>query len=59
MPRPFVLPDLCEGLMEAEVVYQDSADVFMQLGILPRRDSSQERFMRTLHRLRTRLPSLG
>lgn len=52
------IPMAADGLMEAEVVYQDSADVFMQLGILPRRDSSQERFMRTLHRLRTRLPSL-
>ena len=51
------IPIAPDGLMEAEIVYQDSADVFMQLGILPRRDSSQERFMRALHRLRTRLPS--
>ena len=35
--------------MEAEIVYQDSADVFMQLGILPRQGSAQERALRALH----------
>ena len=29
------IPIAADGLMEAEIVYQDSADVFMQLGILP------------------------
>ena len=52
------IPIAADGLMEAEIVYQDSADVFMQLGILPRQGSSQERVMRALHRVRTRLPSL-
>jgi steroid delta-isomerase-like uncharacterized protein len=52
------IPIAPDGLMEAEIVYQDSADVFTQLGILPRQGSTQERALRTLHRLRTRLPSL-
>jgi steroid delta-isomerase-like uncharacterized protein len=50
------IPIAPDGLMEAEIVYQDSADVFMQLGILPRQGSSQERVLRALHGLRTRLP---
>ena len=52
------IPIAADGLMEAEIVYQDSADVFMQLGILPRQGAAQERALRALHRLRTRLPSL-
>ena len=50
------IPIAADGLMEAEIVYNDSADVFMQLGILPRQGSRQERAMQTLHRLRRRLP---
>jgi steroid delta-isomerase-like uncharacterized protein len=52
------IPIAADGLMEAEIVYNDSADVFMQLGILPRQGSSQERAMQALHRLRTRVPFL-
>ena len=52
------IPIAPDGLMEAEIVYNDSADVFMQLGILPRQGSSQERIMQGLHRLRRRLPGL-
>jgi steroid delta-isomerase-like uncharacterized protein len=52
------IPIAPDGLMEAEIVYQDSADVFMQLGILPRQGSSQERALRALHAVRTRLPRL-
>jgi steroid delta-isomerase-like uncharacterized protein len=51
------IPIAPDGLMEAEIVYQDSADVFTQLGILPRQGSAQERVLRAVHRLRTRLPS--
>ena len=50
------IPIAQDGLMEAEVVYNDSADVFMQLGILPRQGSRQERAMQALYRLRRRLP---
>jgi steroid delta-isomerase-like uncharacterized protein len=50
------IPIAPDGLMEAEIVYNDSADVFTQLGILPRRGSGQERALQTLHRLRLRLP---
>ena len=50
------IPIAADGLMEAEIVYQDSADVFMQLGILPRQGSAQERALRTVHSLRMRLP---
>jgi steroid delta-isomerase-like uncharacterized protein len=52
------IPIAPDGLMEAEIVYNDSADVFIQLGILPRQGSSQERIMQGLHRLRRRLPAL-
>jgi steroid delta-isomerase-like uncharacterized protein len=52
------IPIAADGLMEAEVVYNDSADLFTQLGILPRQGSRQERAMQALHRLRQRLPSL-
>ena len=38
--------------MEAEIVYNDSADLFMQLGILPRQGSRQERAMQALYRVR-------
>ena len=50
------IPIAADGLMEAEVVYNDSADVFMQLGILPRQGSRSERAMQALYRLRRRLP---
>ena len=52
------IPIASDGLMEAEIVYNDSADVFMQLGILPHQGSAQERVMQTLHRLRMRVPAL-
>jgi steroid delta-isomerase-like uncharacterized protein len=52
------IPIAADGLIEAEIVYNDAADVFTQLGILPRRGSAQERTMQTLHRLRSRLPKL-
>jgi steroid delta-isomerase-like uncharacterized protein len=52
------IPIAPDGLMEAEIVYNDSADVFMQLGILPRQGSRQERAMQALYRLRGRLPRL-
>ena len=42
--------------MESEVVYNDSADLFMQLGILPSQGSRQERALQAIHRLRQRLP---
>jgi steroid delta-isomerase-like uncharacterized protein len=53
------IPIAADGLMEAEVVYNDSADVFMQLGILPRQGSRQERALQAVHRLRRRLPRIG
>jgi steroid delta-isomerase-like uncharacterized protein len=59
--RTFSAPLMCripiapDGLIEAEVVYFDAADLFMQLGILPRRDGAQERAMQAIHRLRTRV----
>jgi hypothetical protein len=52
------IPIAADGLMEAEIVYNDSADVFTQLGILPRQGSRQERFLQGLYRLRGRLPRL-
>lgn len=52
------IPIAADGLMEAEIVYNDSADVFMQLGILPRQGSRQERAMQALYRVRRRLPGL-
>jgi uncharacterized protein len=52
------IPIAPDGLMEAEIVYNDSADVFTQLGILPRRGSVQERTLQAVHRLRQRLPVL-
>jgi steroid delta-isomerase-like uncharacterized protein len=50
------IPIAPDGLMEAEIVFNDSADIFMQLGILPRQGSRQERAMQALYRLRGRLP---
>jgi steroid delta-isomerase-like uncharacterized protein len=52
------IPIAPDGLMEAEVVYNDSADVFMQLGIIPRQGSRQERALQALYRVRKRLPLL-
>jgi hypothetical protein len=52
------IPIAADGLMEAEIVYNDSADVFTQLGILPGRGSAQERTLQAVHRLRQRLPRL-
>jgi hypothetical protein len=52
------IPMAPDGLMEAEIVYNDSADVFMQLGILPRQGSRQERLMQAVYRVRARLPGL-
>jgi steroid delta-isomerase-like uncharacterized protein len=52
------IPIAPDGLMEAEIVYNDSADVFMQLGILPRQGSRQERMMQAFYGLRARLPRL-
>lgn len=52
------IPIAEDGLMEAEVVYQDSADIFMQLGILPEIGSTRERLLQGAHRLRTRIPLL-
>jgi steroid delta-isomerase-like uncharacterized protein len=48
------IPIAPDGLMEAEIVHFDSANLFMQLGILPRQGSRQERVMQALHRLRLR-----
>jgi steroid delta-isomerase-like uncharacterized protein len=50
------IPIAPDGLMEAEIVYNDSADVFTQLGILPRQGSRQERALQALYRVRQRLP---
>ena len=52
------IPIAADGLMEAEIVYNDSADVFMQLGILPRQGSRQERLMQAIYKVRARLPGL-
>jgi len=52
------IPIAADGLMEAEIVYNDSADIFTQLGILPRQGSRQERLMQAVYRLRGRLPGL-
>jgi steroid delta-isomerase-like uncharacterized protein len=46
------IPITDDGLMEAEIVHFDTTDLFMQLGILPRQGSPQEKFMQALHRLR-------
>jgi steroid delta-isomerase-like uncharacterized protein len=49
------IPIAADGLMEAEVVYFNPADIFAQLGVLPMRGSRQERAMQRLHALRARL----
>jgi hypothetical protein len=48
------IPIAADGLMEAEIVHFDSASLFMQLGILPKQGSTQERVLQRLHRLRPR-----
>jgi steroid delta-isomerase-like uncharacterized protein len=55
-PMMVRIPIAPDGLIEAEVVYNDSADIFMQLGILPRMGSRQERVLQAIHRMRQRLP---
>lgn len=52
------IPIAADGLMEAEVVYLDTVDIFTQLGILPKPGSAQERVMQAVHRLRRRVASL-
>ena len=49
------IPIAPDGLMEAEVVYMNPADIFEQLGILPMRGSRQERAMQRWHALRMKL----
>lgn len=49
------IPIAADGLLEAEVVFFDAADLFSQLGILPARDSRQEKAMQALHRARMNL----
>jgi steroid delta-isomerase-like uncharacterized protein len=55
VPMLVRIPIAEDGLLEAEIVYFDSAALFMQLGILPALGSRQERAMQRLHRLRRRL----
>ena len=52
------IPIAADGLIEAEIVYFDNAGLFMQLGILPKQGSAQERVMQALHRMRMRVPGL-
>jgi steroid delta-isomerase-like uncharacterized protein len=52
------IPIAADGLIEAEIVHFDNAGLFMQLGILPKQGSAQERVMQTLHRMRMRVPGL-
>jgi steroid delta-isomerase-like uncharacterized protein len=49
------IPIAPDGLLDAEIVYFDNASLFMQLGILPKQGSRQERMMQSLHALRRRL----
>ena len=49
------IPIAADGLMEAEIVYLDAAHLFTQLGLLPERESGQERFMQRLHGMRMRI----
>jgi steroid delta-isomerase-like uncharacterized protein len=49
------IPIAEDGLLEAEIVYFDNASLFMQLGLLPRQGSRQERAMQIAHALRARL----
>ena len=46
------IPIAADGLMEAEIVYLDAADLFTQLGLLPPRGGRQERVLQAVHRLR-------
>ena len=48
------IPIAPDGLMEAEIVYLDAADLFTHLEILPGRGSRQERGLQAVHRLRMR-----
>jgi steroid delta-isomerase-like uncharacterized protein len=52
------IPIAADGLIEAEIVHFDNAALFMQLGILPKQGSAQERVMQALHRMRMRVPGL-
>jgi steroid delta-isomerase-like uncharacterized protein len=52
------IPIAADGLLEAEIVHFDNAGLFMQLGILPRQGSAQERVLQRLHRVRSRIPGL-
>jgi steroid delta-isomerase-like uncharacterized protein len=52
------IPIAADGLLEAEIVHFDNAGLFMQLGILPRQGSRQERVMQSIQRLRSRIPGL-
>jgi steroid delta-isomerase-like uncharacterized protein len=58
LPLLVRIPIAADGLMEAEIVHFDNAGLFMQLGILPRQGSGQERLMQAVHRLRMRVPGL-
>jgi steroid delta-isomerase-like uncharacterized protein len=51
VPMLVRIPFARDGLMEAEIVYADSAGLLMQMGILPRKGSEVERAMQGLHRL--------
>jgi steroid delta-isomerase-like uncharacterized protein len=55
LPIMVRIPIAPDGLMEAEIVHFDSANLFMQLGVIPSRGSRQERTMQALHSLRTRM----
>jgi steroid delta-isomerase-like uncharacterized protein len=52
------IPIAADGLMEAEIVHFDNAGLFMQLGILPRQGSAQEKVMQAIHSARMRVPFL-
>jgi steroid delta-isomerase-like uncharacterized protein len=58
LPLLVRIPIAADGLIEAEIVHFDNAGLFMQLGILPRQGSAQERAMQAVHRLRMRVPGL-
>jgi len=58
LPLLVRIPIAADGLMEAEIVHFDNAGLFMQLGILPRQGSVQERAIQAIHRFRTRVPGL-
>jgi steroid delta-isomerase-like uncharacterized protein len=58
LPLLVRIPIAEDGLMEAEIVHFDNAGLFMQLGILPKQGSAQERALQAIHRLRLRVPGL-